>query len=175
MKNLDIKLMDEIEKYMEVGDNFYSIAIKMPFNNVLVKLLEGESFASAFKSQEDLINIICAEQICLDMNNNNDFDIPLMCQKIEIDLVKRILKFVKSGKNFELEDLHIKIFKNTELDKKMRANFSLLKEDISNHKSKWLMKSLVFKQYENDVIRKDNEINHEIVNRLDTGNLNLSL
>lgn len=174
MKNNDIKLMDEIEKHMETEDNFYGVAVKIPFNNVICKLLDGESFSAAFKSQEELINVICAEQEYLDMHDNGKCDIFLMFQKIEKNFVKRVLRYLKYGKNFELNDLHIKC-KASDLDKKIQSNFNLLKDDIDNNRSKWLMKALVYKKHNDFIFKQEEKENMEIVNKLNIGGFNLSL
>lgn len=173
--NKDIKLMDEIEKNMEVGDSFYSIAVKIPFHNVLNSLLSGDSFSKSFKDQEETLNIICAEQDYLDLKDNGNCDFMLMFYKIEKQIVKKVLKFVKYGKDFTLEDLHIRTTRNTPLDNKIIESFSEFKNDIQNNKSKWLMKCLFFKKYEEEIIAEDNKINKEILSKLEAEALNISV
>lgn len=167
--NKNIKLMDEIEKNMDVGDNFYSIAMKIPINEVFKFLLEDYSFNDAFEKQEEILNVICAEQgyLCLG-KNVIDIDVNTMFKKMEVLLVKKIYKKVRYNTDFELSDLHIHydLSKNIELDIKLLNNFNELKESIINNSDKWLMKCLSFKQYRNILIKEDNLISKEIISKI---------
>lgn len=161
--------MDEIEKNMEVGDNFYSIAMKMPINEVFKLLLEDYSFNDAFRKQDELLNVICAEQDYLSLGKNKiDVDINNVFKKLEILLTKKIYDKVRNNIDFELSDLHIHydLQKNMELDCKILNNFNLLKDSIDKNKEKWLMKCLSFKQYRNIIKKEDIVINKDAVSKL---------
>lgn len=163
--NVSIRLMEEIEKNMEVGENFYSLAIKLPLNSAIDLLLEGYSFIEAFQKQEDTVNIICAEQDYLSLNKHS-VDIYFLLKKIEVNLVKKVLKYIKKDVNFSLKDLGISTVNNTELDKKLIANFDNLKKDIKENETRWLMKCLAFKQFRNTIRKEYQEINIEMADKI---------
>ncbi len=161
----NIRLMDEIESNMEVGENFYSLAIKIPLNSAIDLLMEGYSFIEAFQKQEDAVNIICAEQDYLSLNNNS-VDIYFRLKKIEVNLVKKISKMVKKDSEFTLKELGISTTRNTELDKKIIANFEKMKNDIRQNKSRWLLKCLAFKQFRTTIKREYSEMHLEMADKV---------
>lgn len=167
--NTNIRLMEEIEKNMEVGENFYSLAVKMPLNSVIKLLLEGHSFIEAFQKQDDILNIICAEQDYLSLNRNS-IDIYFSFKKIEVNFVKRIAKMVKKDIDFTLKDISVSNSHNTELDKKLIQNFEELKKDIRENKSRWLLKCLAFKQFRTTINRENHAMNTEMANRVEVLN-----
>ncbi len=165
--NKNIKLMDEIEKNMEVGENFYSLAMKIPLNEVLKLLNEGFSFTEAFQKQEELLNVICAEQDYLALGKKDcTIDLFLLFKRLELDLTKKIYKFVREDKDFDLIDLHLHINNKIELDIKLLDNFNALKNNISHNKHNWLMKCLAFKQYRSLIKKEDILINKEISSKI---------
>lgn len=167
--NKNIRLMEEIEKNMEVGENFYSLAVKLPLNSVIDLLLEGHSFIEAFQKQDDIMNIICAEQEYLSLSKH-PVDIYFQFKKIEVNLVKRITKFIKRDVDFTLKDLSVTTNNQTELDLKIISNFEELKKSIVENKSRWLLKCLAFKQFRNTVSREYTITNAELADRVDVLN-----
>jgi len=163
--NANIRLMEEIEKNMEVGENFYSLAVKLPLNSVINLLLEGHSFSDAFQKQEDVLNIICAEQDYLSLNKHS-IDMYFLFKKIEVSLVKKIAKMVKKDVDFSLKELSVSNNNDTELDRKLIQNFEELKQDIRNNKSRWLLKCLAFKQFRSIIKKEYNEINLEMADKI---------
>ncbi len=170
--NTNIRLMDEIEKNMEVGENFYSLAIKLPLKSAIGLLMEGHSFIEAFQKQEDAVNIICAEQDYLALNKHQ-VDIYFRLKKIEVNLVKRITKMIKRGTDFTLKDLGISTTNNTELDKKLIVNFEAMKKDIKENSSRWLMKCLAFKQFRNTIRREYATTHFEMADKISVLNENV--
>ena len=176
--NRNIKLMDEIEKNMEVGENFYSLAMKIPFNEVFKLLIEGYSFNEAFQKQEDLLNVICAEQDYLSLGDKDkNIDIYTMFKRLEISLTKKIYHYIRDDISFELLDLHLHIDlnKKLDLDLKLIENFKILNKLMSKNPHNWLMKCLAFKQHRNIIKKEDNLINQEIVSKINDSFIDLRI
>lgn len=170
----NIKLMDEIEKDMDAGERFYSLAMKIPLNNVLNLLLEGNSFIDSFDEQEEILNIICAEKSYLELGiKEKDIDIKELFNRLEINLVKSIYNYVRNDIEFDLNKLHIHTENdnNLEINNKLKDNFNLLKLSIEKNKDSWLMKCLAFKQQRNIIRKEENKNNEEIISKIDEKNI----
>lgn len=170
----NIKLMDEIEKDMDAGEKFYSLAMKIPLNNVLDLLIEGNSFIDSFEAQEEILNIICAEKSYLELGlKEKDIDVQHLFNRLEINLVKNIYNYVRNNIEFDLNSLHIHAENNNnlEINNKLKENFNLLKLSIKNNKDSWLMKCLAFKQQRNIIRKEEAKINEEIISKIDEKNI----